>query len=224
MAKYLGLVRVSTRVQGDSRNGLEGQRAELVRWAEYHGHELVTILEEVGSGGLQLSDRPVLSMALSMAKKMKCCVLTTKVDRCSRVASIANELISTKKVVTIETGDVKDEFVTYLQAGLAARERSVGAGRTKAGMAAAKARGVVMGNRKNLPEAQRIGREVIKGYADDFAIHMKPTLLRMVGANMTYKEIAEELTKLRVKTARNNTVWYASSVCTIITRCRLMGV
>lgn len=225
---FVALIRVSTAMQGETRNGLDSQRAEITRWAEYNGYNLVTVMEEVASGSLPLSARPIMSAALSLAKKMKAKVVTTRVDRCSRDAAIANSLMKRGLVTTIELGEQADKFVSYLNAGLAERDNTVGRERTKRGMAAAKARGVIMGNRKNFPEAQKIGREVVIGKADEFALKMRPAIIRMLKDKMTYKEIAEEFNAHGVPTARRAThpesVWHTSTVGNIINRYRFLSL
>lgn len=224
----VGLIRVSTRMQGETKNGLESQRAEITRWAEYNGYNLITIMEEVASGSLPLSARPIMSAALSLAKKMDARVCTTRVDRCSRDAETANRLMKRGLVLIIELGEQADKFVSYLNAGLAERDNTIGSERTKRGMQAAIARGVVMGNRTNLAEAQRLGREVNVCAADDFALAMRPIIKGMLAAKMTYKEIAESLNTAGTPTARRATHpesrWHASTVGNIINRYRFLPV
>jgi DNA invertase Pin-like site-specific DNA recombinase len=152
---------------------------------------------------------------------MKAQVVTTKVDRCSRVSAIANDLLGRGVVSTIELAGQTDEFVSYLHAGLAARELRVGSARTKAGMAAAMARGVIMGNRTNLPEAQESGRQAMRSKSDKFAALMRPTISRMRSAGMTYEAIAVELNVMGVSTARalsTRSAWHGSSVRNVVNR------
>ena len=224
----IGLIRVSTRKQGDTKNGLDSQRADIIRWCEMNGYNLITIMEEVASGSLPLSARPVMTSALAMARKMKARVLTTRVDRCSRDSAIANKLLDKGMVFTIEMGEQSDKFVSYLNAGLAQRENSLVSERTKRGMAAAKARGVVMGNRKNLPVAQHLGQQANSTKADEFALKMRPIISGMVALKMTYKQIADNLNASGMPTAmansRPNAIWHPQTVEKIVNRYRFLLV
>jgi DNA invertase Pin-like site-specific DNA recombinase len=64
MKQLIAYCRVSTEMQGVSRNGLEAQRAEIIRFAEFNGYEIVDIVEESASGKLGLDGRPVLRDAI----------------------------------------------------------------------------------------------------------------------------------------------------------------
>jgi DNA invertase Pin-like site-specific DNA recombinase len=215
---FIGVCRVSTREQGQSKNGLESQRAEIERWAKHHGYNLVTIMDEVISGSTPLKDRPVMSAALLLAKKMKAQVVVTKSDRCSRDFDISRELMQKKKqVVAIDLGEDADSFVEIIFSGLAEKERKMIGQRTKAGLAAAKARGVVLGNRTNLPEAREKAAAAIKEKADRFAARVRPPIERMVHCGMTYAEIAQEMNEQHIPTARGGE-WSATSVCRIVSR------
>lgn len=215
---FIGVCRVSTREQGVSKNGLESQRAEIELWAVRNNYNLITVMDEVISGSTPLKERPVMSMALAMAKKMKAQVVVTKSDRASRDFDVSRELIQKKKlVVAIDLGAEHDEFVGTIFAGLAEKERKMIGMRTKAGLAAAKARGVVLGNRTNLPEAREKATVVVKEKADRFAARVRPSIERMKNCGMTYAEIAEEMNELEIPTARGGD-WSAASICRVISR------
>jgi DNA invertase Pin-like site-specific DNA recombinase len=216
---FIGVCRVSTREQGLSKNGLDSQRAEIERWAKHHGYNLITIMDEVISGATPLKDRPVMSTALAMAKKMKAQVVVTKSDRASRDFDISRSLMKSKKVVAIEQGEDADPFVEIIFSGLASKEREMIGVRTKAGLAAAKARGVILGNRTNLDEARQKAVSVLKEKADRFAAKVRPPIERMVTCGMTYAEIAQELNEQCTPTARGGE-WSATSVCRVISRWR----
>jgi len=218
MKNIIGVCRVSTRHQGLSKNGLEGQRAEIERWAELNGYNIVTIMDEVASGSWPLRDRPVMSAALAMAKQMKAQVVVTKTDRCSRDLSVIDNLMHQKKLVmSIDLGANPDEFIGTVFAGLAVKERKMIGIRTKAGLAAAKARGVVLGNRVNLKEAQKLGQESQKKRADAFAQSMKVTIQAYQKSGMTLKQIADELNAQEKLTVMGKN-WHTSTVRNIIAR------
>lgn len=215
---FIGLCRVSTKNQGDSKLGLQSQRAEIERWAEFHGYTLITIMDEVASGSWSLRERPVMTAALAMAKKLKAKVVVTKTDRASRNLQIIDKLMYDKQLVeSIDLGSNPDEFIGTVFAGLAVKERKMIGIRTKAGLAAAKARGVILGNRTNLKEAQTLGVEAQKKRADAFAANMKKTIQAYQKAGMTLAQMAEELNTHEIRTARGKS-WHTSTLRNIIAR------
>ena len=78
--------------------------------------------------------------------------------------------------------------------------------RTKAGLAAAKARGVKLGTdnlpRETVREASAMGVKVIKLKASEFAAKVTPVIEALQGQGKSLRSIAGELDKLGVQTAR----------------------
>lgn len=223
MKNIIGLCRVSTEEQGESRNGLEAQRKEIENWASFNGYNLVSIIEEVTSGSLAVEHRPVLQAALALARKMKCKIVVSKVDRISRDASVIHDLMQKKKlVISVALGEQADSFVEHIYAGLAEKERKMIGERTKAGLAAAKARGVVLGNRTNIHVAQANGHATMRKNADEFALKLKDTVKEMLSINKNYSQIAERLNILGVKTARGGQ-WHCSTVSNLVARLNREG-
>jgi DNA invertase Pin-like site-specific DNA recombinase len=95
-----------------------------------------------------------------------------------------------------------DRFMLHIRACVAEEERRMIAERTKAGLAAARARGVQLGN-PNLAEAHREA-------TDARDADLRPILETMHG--MSYRAIADALAKQGVKTPRGNATWGAMTV------------
>ena len=108
-------------------------------------HEFVEI--ETGAGSDALGKRPQLAAALRAAKKAKCAVAVAKLDRLSRDVAFISSLMA-QKVAFIVTclGRNVDPFTLHIYAALAEQERRMISERTKIALAAAKARGVVLGS------------------------------------------------------------------------------
>jgi DNA invertase Pin-like site-specific DNA recombinase len=86
---------------------------------------------------------------------MKCAVVVSKLNRLSRDVHFISGLMMHKvPFVVAELGPDVDPFVLHLYAALAEKERALISQRTKAGLAAAKARGTVLGN-ANLAAANK---------------------------------------------------------------------
>jgi DNA invertase Pin-like site-specific DNA recombinase len=148
MSKAIGYVRVSTSSQGRSGLGLEAQRAAIARFAAAEGMEVTHCYQEIetGSGADALERRPQLASALKVARKMKAPVLVAKLDRLSRDVHFISGLMSHRvEFIVCDLGRQSDPFVLHLYAALAEKERNMISARTKAGLAAAKARGTKLG-------------------------------------------------------------------------------
>src|SRR3982751_4755969 len=151
-------IRVSSEQQGRSGLGIEAQRRAVERFPAEHGYEVAAEFVEVetGKGSDALERRPQLAAALKRAKAEKCPVVVAKLDRLSRdVAFISGLMAQRVPFVVAELGPEVDPFMLHVYAALAEKERSLIAARTRDALAAAKARGTVLGNRTNFAEARR---------------------------------------------------------------------
>jgi DNA invertase Pin-like site-specific DNA recombinase len=141
-------LRVSTGRQGRSGLGLEAQREAVESFAAREGYEVAHEFVEVesGKGSDALDKRPQLADALQRARRLRCAILVAKLDRLSRDVHFISGLMS-KRVpfVVAELGNDVDPFMLHIYAALAEKERALISARTRAALAAAKARGVKLG-------------------------------------------------------------------------------
>ena len=216
--------RVSTSRQGRSGLGIEAQRRAVECFAAEHGLQIASEFTEIetGKGADALDRRPQLDAALKAAKAQGkgTPVIVAKLDRLSRdVAFISAELMS-KRVpfIVAELGIDADPFMLHLYAALAEKERVVIGRRTRDALAAAKARGVLLGNRKNLATAQQLGASTQREAAGQRADNVLPVIndIRRSGAS-TLREIAAALTDRSIKTPRGG-AWTATAVKRVLDR------
>jgi DNA invertase Pin-like site-specific DNA recombinase len=142
-------VRVSTGAQGRSGLGLEAQREVIARFAAAHGFNVVAEHQEVetGQGADALDRRPMLRRALAQAKKLACSIMVAKLDRLSRDVHFISGLMTQRvPFLVAELGPRVPSFMLHIYAAFAEEERRMISERTKAALAAAKARGVKLGN------------------------------------------------------------------------------
>jgi DNA invertase Pin-like site-specific DNA recombinase len=204
MKQLIAYCRVSTEMQGVSRNGLEAQRAEIIRFAEFNGYEIVDIVEESASGKLGLGGRPVLRDAIAKANKLKCAIVVSKLDRLSRHAAFILNLMDTKaKFIVAELGESVDTFMLHIYAVVAQKEREMISKRTKDALAQLKAKGVKLGGPKQ-KEASVIGAATMCTQADAWAIKMGPIVKGMLEANKSFKDIADALNSQGMKTRKGS--------------------
>jgi len=202
--------RVSTGRQGRSGLGLEAQRATIERFAAAEGMAIAGefIEVETGKGSDALAKRPKLAAALADAKKLKCPVIVAKLDRLSRdVAFIAGLMAQRVPFIVAELGASADPFMLHIYAALAEQERRMIAERTKHALAAAKARGVTLGN----PEQAKANAD----QADAFAESLRETVWPVI--NLSSRQIAAYLNGRGVK-SHTGKAWQSATVLRLVER------
>jgi DNA invertase Pin-like site-specific DNA recombinase len=209
-------VRVSTSQQGRSGLGIEAQREALARFAGGEGFEIVAEFVEVetGKGRDALERRLQLAAALGKARALRCPVAVAKLDRLSRDVHFISGLMAHRvPFVVSELGPEVDPFVLHLYAALAEKERVLIAGRTKSALAAAKAKGVKLGN----PHIDAARGQALAAIADRAAGKVLSIIaeIRKSGAS-TLRPIAEAL-NARYPTPRGGR-WHAMSVRNVLAR------
>lgn len=226
MRPVVSYIRVSTQKQGRSGLGIEAQQQANERFANDHGFEIVGpsphvhfIEIETGKGEDALDRRPVLKEALQFARKHKCPILVAKLDRLSRDVHFVSGLMSNKvPFVVAELGPDVDPFMLHIYAALSEKERALISQRTKAALAAAKRRGVKLGNPSNLRHAQDAGSRKNKENADAFARAVRPIIeeIRKQG-QVSLRTLATELNRRGIETERGG-MWHAMTVKNLLDR------
>jgi DNA invertase Pin-like site-specific DNA recombinase len=93
------------------------------------------------------SSAVVLNAAINRARKAKAPIIVAKLDRLSRDVHYVSGLMKHRvPFIVAELGIDTDPFMLHLFAALAEKERAMISRRTKDALAAAKARGVRLGN------------------------------------------------------------------------------
>lgn len=220
--KYIGYCRVSTGKQGRSGLGLESQESAIVGYITSLGGELEQLYVEVESG--KRDDRPVLREAIQHAQLIGARLVIHKLDRLSRDLGFITTLQKNSVDFVVVDLPGADRFTVQLFGALAEKERSMISERTKQALAAAKARGVVLGNAKGegfTAEIQLAGAvaaaEARKEKADVFAARVKPMIERLQGEGLSLRGVAEALNGKGIKTPRGKE-WTATAVKNALAR------
>jgi DNA invertase Pin-like site-specific DNA recombinase len=220
--KFVAYERVSTARQGKSGLGLEAQRKAIDDFAASKGAKLVARFTEVESG--RKADRPELQQVLHLAKITGSTLLIAKLDRLSRNAAFVLTLRdSGVRFIAVDMPEAND-LTVGIMALVAQQEREAISKRTKEALAAAKARGVKLGNPNGAAALRRAGkggaalRETVSANADDFAEALRPILeeLRSSGYT-TLRAVAQEL-NARGVLARRGGLWHVSSIRGLLVR------
>lgn len=152
MKKYISYYRVSTQRQGKSGLGIDAQKSAVNNFIGSN-NLLIAEYEEIESG--KNDERPKLFQAIEHCKKENATLLIAKLDRLSRNVSFIYALKDSK--VDFRCCDMPDaNAVTIgIMAVLAQDERERISQRTKVALAELKAKGIQLGNPKNLTNEAR---------------------------------------------------------------------
>lgn len=204
-AAFVAYLRVSTARQGESGLGLDAQRATVEAFARQQGGAIVATHVEVESG--KRSDRPELAKALAAARKGRATLLIAKLDRLARnVAFIAAMMDAGVDFVACDQ-PFASRLTLHILAAVAEDEARRISERTKAALAAAKARGTKLGSpiAAQTIEKARAARSVYANKANETT----RAVIRDIRANgvETLTGIARTLQARGVRTPRGNVEW-----------------
>jgi len=218
-SRYITYLRVSTDRQGRSGLGLEAQRRVVMDYLNGGQWEHVAEYVEVESG--KKDDRPKLAEALRHCRLTGAILLIAKLDRLTRNARFLFELQESKiKFVAADMPQAND-LTVGIMALVAQEERKMISARTKDALAAAKERGVKLGNPRGAQHLAGLGNraamEAIRGKARKRAEELLPlvTALRREGV-VCIRGLARELNELGVRTPRGRGKWYPTSVARLL--------
>jgi DNA invertase Pin-like site-specific DNA recombinase len=218
---FVTYLRVSTERQGKSGLGLEAQRAAVLEYITGKG-EIAAEYVEIESG--KRNERPQLARAMAEAKRIGAVLLIAKLDRLARnVAFIANLLESGVEIAAADMPEA-NRFLLHVMAAVAEHEAQAISDRTRAALAAAKARGVALGwsmpERKE--EQRRASRRGAAKNAQKACVHaanVLPVIHQIADSGTSLRRIANELNARGIKTARGGR-WYAGTVRNVLLRNR----
>jgi DNA invertase Pin-like site-specific DNA recombinase len=203
---------------GRSGLGIDAQRAAVTRFAEAEGFAIVAEFAEIetGKGSNALDRRPKLAEARRNGKGTP--IAVAKLDRLSRDVHFVSGLMAQRvPFLVAELGADVEPFLLHLYAALAEKERALISARTKAALAAAKARGTVLGNPR-LSEARAISNAAQAAAADAHAGAVAPVIAEAKAAGAkSLRQIAAALNGRGVGTARGGK-WEAATVANVLKR------
>lgn len=216
MGKIIGYVRVSTQKQGASGLGLEAQLAAITGYAAQHGAEIVAIYQEVESG--KNNDRPELAKALGHARKAKATFVVAKLDRLARNVAFVSQIMDSGADFVAVDNPYATRLTLHILAAVAEHEASMIAARTKAALAAAKARGVKLGS-PVAAETAHIARAAKIAKASAKAVNLIAIVKDIERSGVTsLTGIAKALEARGVQTPSGNLNWQPGQVSRIKAR------
>lgn len=223
--RFISYLRVSTDRQGKSGLGLEAQRAAVEGYLNGGRWRLLAEYKEIESG--KRDDRPQLAKALKHCKVTGATLVIAKLDRLSRDMHFIVSLQKAEvKFVAADLPQANDMIVSIM-AVFAEHERKMISDRTKAALAAAKAKGVKLGSPKGAAHLKGLGNDAAIAKVRELATERANNLADVVhdiqaGGVRTVRGIAEELNERQIKTPRGGQ-WHATSVSRLLGRISKKG-
>jgi DNA invertase Pin-like site-specific DNA recombinase len=178
----VGLIRVSTAEQGNSGLGLEAQQASIRTFVASQGWTLVAEYSDIASG--KDDRRAGFQAALARCRQLDAVLVAARLDRITRRAHTLSQLL--EDGISIRAADMPnaDDLMLRIYAAMAQKERELISERTKAALAAAKARGKVLGGDRGYRPSR--GPDVVAARQ-----------ARQLGAQRTAHRLALEVEALR---------------------------
>jgi DNA invertase Pin-like site-specific DNA recombinase len=152
--------------------------------------------------GKRSNNRPQLAGALAACKKHKARLVIAKLDRLARNVHFISGLMDAGVEFVACDMPHANKLTIHIRAAVAEHEREAISTRTKAALAAAKARGRKLRGPK-LDEARVLGRAALQANADRFAANTLPIIKQIQTSGITtLRGIADALAARGVPTAR----------------------
>jgi len=223
--KFIAYYRVSTKSQGESGLGLDAQKAAVTAYLNGGQWELVGEYKEVVSGTRKgAGKREELDKAIAACKLHKATLVIAKYDRLHRnVAALTALMESGIDMVACDNPNANKMTITIL-AAVAENEADMISHRTKAALAARRAKGLPMGaecwtsdrgilSQENQEKGRAIAAQSNRDKADEAAKGICAEIADMKKelGELSLHAIAKGLNKRGITTARGKQ-WTAQAV------------
>jgi DNA invertase Pin-like site-specific DNA recombinase len=228
MSKIVAYYRVSTKQQGASGLGLEAQRAAVQAYAKATGANVEAEYTEVESG--KRADRPKLAVALAHARRNKAKLVIAKLDRLARNVAFLSAIMEAGTDFVCCDNPNANKLTIHILAAVAEDEARRISERTKAALAAAKARGTLLGSNRpghwtgrenarlaGAKRAAQASRVVRRQKAIEAVADLLPIVRERRAAGASLAGIAGELNAAGHRTTRGNE-WNAMGVKLVLDR------
>jgi DNA invertase Pin-like site-specific DNA recombinase len=192
---------------------LEAQRSSIERYATQIGETIDQVFVETESGSKK--NRPELIAALAACKRRKATLIIAKLDRLARNVAFVSSLMEAGIEFVAVDAPYANKLMLHILSAFAEHEREMISERTKAALAAAKARGLKLGKNGIVLAAHN------QNSANAFALTVEPNIRQaMSNGNRTYQAISNFLTASNVKTSDGGQ-WHPTTVMRIMKRLSL---
>ena len=224
--------RVSTKQQGASGLGLEGQRAAVEAYARQTGGAIKASYTEVESG--KKSDRPQLAKALAHARRAKATLVVAKLDRLARNVAFLSALMDSSVPFVACDNPQANRLTLHILSAVAEAEAKAISDRTKSALAAYKARGGKLGSDRpghwegredkrlrGLEKARSESGKANARLADDAYVDLMPAVREMKDAGLSLRAMAAKL-NADGHTTRRGKPWNPVQVARVLERVQVL--
>jgi len=214
---FIAYYRVSTQKQGQSGLGLDAQKHAVMgylnggQWAL--AGEYVEI--ETGKGANALERRPQLRAALDHCRKVGATLIIAKLDRLARNVHFVSGLLETGCDFVAADMPEANKVMIQIYSVMAEFERDQISARTRAALAAAKARGVrlgVAGPRNLRPNIEQRTEQAVQ-----FARTLRPVIDGLRGVGLSQRRIVDRLNELGLKAPKGGS-WSLTQLQRVLVR------
>lgn len=213
--QFVTYYRVSTQRQGASGLGLDAQRQTVARYLSERARTVLAEFVEIetGKGANALEKRPELRKALELCRKSGATLLIAKLDRLARNVHFVSGLIETGVDFIAADMPNANKVMIQMHAVMSEWERDQISERTKAALAAAKTRGVVLGAtgpanlKRHTQERQTAARA--------FQARLKPVIDGFMAQGLSRRSIVDQLNALGITAPRGGT-WSLGQVQRVV--------
>lgn len=212
--KTVSYIRVSTKAQGNSGLGLEAQRSAVEAFAKERHATILAEYREVETG--KRKDRPELAKALAHCRRSKATLVVAKLDRLARNVAFTSALMDSGVDFVCCDNPHANRLTIHILAAVAEAEAVAISERTKAALAAAKARGVELGSARpghwegredrrleGTKLAAKAAAEVHRRKAREAYTDLLPIIRTMRAKGQTLQQIADWLNRMGHSTRRD---------------------
>jgi DNA invertase Pin-like site-specific DNA recombinase len=228
--RWVSYLRVSTKKQGESGLGLEAQRAMIQQHLDGGRWRLVEEVQEIESGRKTDHERPQLAHALKLCRIYNARLIIAKLDRLARNVAFISRLMESG--VDFEACDIPsaNRFTVHVLAAVAEQEALAISQRTKAALAALKARGVKLGNPRSEiakygAQGRRASLNIRRAIARKRALDLHDAIEELRAAGTTRPTaIARAFNQREMPTPRGRGQWRATQVQRVINVIKSSGV
>lgn len=218
--QFVTYYRVSTARQGASGLGLDAQRQTVAQYLSGARRSVLAEFVEVetGKGSNALEKRPELRKSLELCRKSGATLLIAKLDRLSRSVNFVSGLMESKvKFVACDLPEA-NQLTIHIMAAFAEHEARRISERTRDALAAAKARGVILGatGPANLKQHTQQRQDAAKVFQQ----RLRPVLSGFLAQGLTRRAMVTQLNALSIKAPRGG-AWSLGQVQRAVQACDL---
>jgi DNA invertase Pin-like site-specific DNA recombinase len=213
MSALVAYYRVSTDRQGQSGLGLDAQREAVRRYASSGPHAIAAEFTEIESGKRH-TNRPQLAAALAECRRHRATLVIAKLDRLARNVHFISGLMESGTEFLACDMPHATPVTIHILAAIAEHERKMISERTRAALAATKARGTRLGNPR-LHEARIKAAQASRNVLPSASI--LTMMADMYAQGKSYRTIAATLNASNIRTGRN-APWYGNTVKAVLQR------